>query len=278
MRIDSAGIRFGTVLQTRDAGRFRLRESRYPSHLVTPVHDHADPYFSYLLRGSMGERSRRSEVHYRGSSLHAHPSADPHHVWVGPEGATILSITPQGRIALRLDAAWQAGTQDAARLAALARRCHQEFRATDAASDLALEALCLELVAAWLRSREVAGDHAPPRWLREARDVLHAHLDQPIAMTELAALTGVHPSHLARSFRRHLGCSPGAYLRRLRLERAREALADSRESILAIGLEAGFSSQAHFTRAFQRMTGLPPGAYRKLHGRPAWPPPGKPGA
>ena len=86
-------------------------------------------------------------------------------------------------------------------------------------------------------------------------------------MTELAAHAGVHPSHLARSFRRHLGCSPGAYLRRLRLERACEALAETRASILAIALEAGFSGQAHFTRAFHRTMGLPPGAYRKLHGR-----------
>jgi AraC family transcriptional regulator len=268
MRIESAGIRFGTVLRTRDAGHFRLRESRYPAHLVTPVHDHADPYFSYVVRGAMSERSRRREAHYSSRSLHSHPSADPHHSWIGESGATILSIAPSGRIALRLDAAWaDPSEQEAPRLAAMARRCHEEFRATDAASDLALEALCLELVAAWLRSRADEEASAAPRWLGEARDVLHAHLDRPIAMTELAARAGVHPSHLARSFRRHLGCSPGAYLRRLRLERAREALAETHESILAIALEAGFSDQAHFTRAFHRMTGLPPAAYRKLHGR-----------
>jgi AraC family transcriptional regulator len=269
MRIDSAGIQYGTVLQTRDAGRFRLRESRYPAHLVTPVHDHAEPYFSYVVRGAMSERCRRrDEVLYPGRSFHSHPSADPHHAWMGPQGATVLSITPRGRVALRIDAAWRSeATREAARLAGMARRCHEELHATDAASDLALEALCLELVAAWMRSKEDAPESTPPRWLREARDVLHDHADRPIAMTELAAHAGVHPSHLARSFRRHLGCSPGAYLRRLRLERACEALAETRESILAIALEAGFSGQAHFTRAFHRTMGLPPGAYRKLHGR-----------
>src|SRR5262245_29111425 len=200
MRIESAGIRFGTVLQTRDAGHFRLRESGYPAHLATPIHDHADPYFSYLVRGSIGERSRHLEARYLGRSLHAHPSADPHRVTVGPQGATILSITPRGRIALRLDATWRAGPRPgASRLAAMARRCHHEFQATDAASDLALEALCLELVAAWIRSRDDERSPARPRWLSEACDVLHAHLDRPIAMTELAALAGVHPSHLARS-------------------------------------------------------------------------------
>ena len=47
------------------------------------------------------------------------------------------------------------------------------------------------------------------------------------------------------------------------------AVSDQIRQLDFVGLEAGFSSQAHFTRAFQRMTGLPPGAYRKLHGRPA---------
>jgi AraC family transcriptional regulator len=268
MRIDSAGIRFGTVLKTRDVGSFRLRESRYPGSLVTPVHDHAEPYFSFVVRGPIGERGPRREALYSVGSLHFHPSGDPHSAWTPEGGATTMSVTPHGRIALRLDArtGWP-DREESVGLAARARRCYREFHAGDTASDLALEALCLELVAFSLRSMSGGRSEAQPRWLHEAREFLHAHLDRPVAMSELASVARVHPSHLARGFRRHLGCSPGAYLRHLRIERAREALPTSDLPIVTLALEAGFASQAHFTRAFHRSVGLPPGAYRKLHGR-----------
>ena len=124
MRIDSAGVRFGVVLMTRDVGCFRLRESRYAGGLVTPTHDHAEPYFSYMVRGAIDERaSRRGEVYERGS-LHFHPSGDPHVAAMGAEGATAMSLTPRGRLALRLDARPGMARRESPPVAALARRCH----------------------------------------------------------------------------------------------------------------------------------------------------------
>ena len=73
-------------------------------------------------------------------------------------------------------------------------------------------------------------------------------------------------AHLARTFRRYFGSSPGAYLRTLRVERARVALATTRDAIATIALDAGFANQAHFTRTFHRQVGLPPAAYRRRYG------------
>jgi AraC family transcriptional regulator len=263
MRIDSAGVRFGTVLATREVGRFVLRESRYAPDLRLPRHDHADPYFSLVVRGSVHERDPRREASYSTGSLHFHPGADPHSGHTEAEGLTCLSVVPKGRLGLLLDARMTAQAAEAPDLAAMATRCHREFGASDAASDLALEALCLELVAASLRARPDSRRSEAPCWLSEARDFLHAHLDRRVTVSELAAVAAVHPAHLARVFRRHLGCSPGAYLRRLRVERARRALEATREPIAAIALSAGFASQAHFTRTFHRLVGMPPGAYRR---------------
>ena len=258
----SAGERFGTVLATRNVGEFMLRESRYPGGLAFPAHRHGEPYFAHVARGAMHE-SRGSDVRgYGAGSVHFHPAHDAHAGASGPEGLTCLSIVPLGRHAVRVGDRAAEAPPDHSEIARLAVRCHREFRIHDAASDLALEGLGLELLAALLRMHK-AGDRKTPRWLLEVRDHLHAHHRERVTLARLAAVGGVHPVHLVRAFRSHLGSTPGAYLRKLRLEAAARALAEGDGTIVDIALEAGFASQAHFTRAFGRAFGETPAAYRR---------------
>jgi AraC family transcriptional regulator len=77
----------------------------------------------------------------------------------------------------------------------------------------------------------------------------------------------VHPAHLSRAFRTHFKVSLGSYLRRLRLDWAREQLVHSAASLASVALAAGFADQSHFTRAFKRYTGLTPNTYRRTIGR-----------
>ena len=87
----------------------------------------------------------------------------------------------------------------------------------------------------------------------------------------LAADAGVHPAHLARTFRRHFRASVGAYARRLRLDGAARRLAMSNDSMAAIAVEAGFADQSHLTREFRRWLGVTPGQYRRQHRRASAP-------
>ena len=93
---------------------------------------------------------------------------------------------------------------------------------------------------------------------------LQAHLDEPIALDDLARLAGVSPRQLDRVFVRLFGESPRACLRRLRLERAAGLLRTSRRRVLAIALDAGFESHEAFTRSFTRRFGFTPAVYRRL--------------
>lgn len=263
MRIESAGERFGKVLAIRRVGRFLLRRSTYRPNLMTPSHEHGAPYLSFLVQGSQRETGRWGRRDYGAGSLHFHPSCEPHAVVVGPSGMTSLSFGLSGRVGLSLDAQpLRPADLDDPVLVDLARRCNLELAATDSASDLAIEGLCFELVAACMRRRAQSGRRVP-RWLSTARDYLHAHLDGRVTLRDLSAVAGVHEAHLTRTFRRHFGTSPGGYQRRLRIERARLALETTDDSIVEIALAAGFSSQSHFTRVFHRHLGLPPALYRR---------------
>jgi len=102
-----------------------------------------------------------------------------------------------------------------------------------------------------------------PRWLAEARALLHDRYRENLRLGDIATAVGVHPVHLARVFRLSYGMPVGSYARGLRLTWAAGRLRDSGDSIAQIALEAGFFDQSHFTRAFKQHFGRTPLAYRR---------------
>ncbi len=121
----------------------------------------------------------------------------------------------------------------------------------------------LELLAEVSRSRDGVSDRRPPRWLREARDLLQARFTQSQSVDEIAAMVGIHPHHLTRAFREQYGCTFGEYLRKLRVEHAQRQLSTSDTPLMEIAVEAGFSDQSHFSKTFKRHTGMTPTEFRR---------------
>lgn len=130
---------------------------------------------------------------------------------------------------------------------------------------LTLDALCHELLGSMDR-RTQPEDRRPPNWLAKAIELLHDRYLEDLSVANVANGVGVHPVHLARSFRRHFGCSPGEFTRFCRLERAARMLSQSDCSLSEIALEAGFGDQSQFSRAFARDLGISPGEYRRAAG------------
>jgi AraC-like DNA-binding protein len=79
----------------------------------------------------------------------------------------------------------------------------------------------------------------------------------------MARCAGVSVSRLHALFRAELDTSPHAWLRDMRLSRARAWLAETTRPIAEIALAAGFSDQSALTRALRDATGMTPGAYRR---------------
>jgi AraC family transcriptional regulator len=128
-----------------------------------------------------------------------------------------------------------------------ATRVRAELRRPDAISPLAIEGALLLLVAEVCRLPTTA-ERQRPRWLRIVEAAIDAGGPRPPSLAQLAALTGVHPSHLlTRTFRRYHGTTIANCARQRRIEGARTALATSGRSLAAIALEAGFADQSHFT-------------------------------
>lgn len=63
-------------------------------------------------------------------------------------------------------------------------------------------------------------------------------------------------------FQAATGRMPYAWYVHRRIERAKELLVASKESLTEIAISVGFSSQSHFTEAFRRLEGMPPARWR----------------
>ena len=109
--------------------------------------------------------------------------------------------------------------------------------------------------------RRATGGLAP--WQeRRAKDLLAANLSNPPSVGTVADEVGLSPSHFARAFKASIGRSPHAWLQEVRVDHAKDLLADPEISLAAVAMESGFADQSHFTRIFGRMTGATPGRWR----------------
>ena len=94
-------------------------------------------------------------------------------------------------------------------------------------------------------------------------DFMNANLHRKIALAELAEVANLSPSHFSHLFKTQTGLSPGEYLRRLRMEKARHLLVTSFLRVKEIMGMVGYNSKSHFVRHFRRSFDLAPSEYRR---------------
>ncbi len=139
-------------------------------------------------------------------------------------------------------------------LAWLARE-HGDALARQLAGRLGLSALRA-------RDERVLGDtggHAlmPPK-LAEALALMQANLAEPLPTDDVARLVSLSRRQLERLFKQHLDALPSRHYLELRLNRSRELLQRTGQSILQVGLACGFSSGPHFSNAYKAAFGCTP--------------------
>jgi AraC family transcriptional regulator len=265
----SAGCYFGNRVQGRAVAGFLMTDCTYPPGERLPKHCHERSYFNLLVTGSYSETYGSRSRECQPATVVFHPAGELHAERIGGAGARIFSVevgphwlrdAPEYRSALEAPADFRGGP-----MARLAAHLYREFRRPDRFSPLAVEGLMLELVAERGRCEERRAGRRPPPWLVQAQEVLRDRFAAPLSLAELANEVGIHPVHLARTFRAHYGCSVGDYLRQLRVDYASQQLTATDAPLVAIALAAGFADQSHFTRTFRRLRGLTPAAFRSLH-------------
>ncbi|MFC0845001.1 AraC family transcriptional regulator [Streptomyces noboritoensis] len=99
---------------------------------------------------------------------------------------------------------------------------------------------------------------ALPGPVKRVVDAIHAHPERPFTTTELAGIGQVGARWLQEGFRRHLGMSPMAYLRDVRMTRVHTELRQADPAQLTVGEAAyrwGFTHLGRFADNYRRRFG-----------------------
>ena len=116
-------------------------------------------------------------------------------------------------------------------------------------------------------SRAPQAGHGLRNWQKiRAEEILRAHVSGNVTLSELATACSLSQRQFSRSFRKSFGLSPHQYFIRLRLERAKALLAQTRKSLAEIAQLCGFCDQPAFTRSFSRVERMTPSRWRRLNG------------
>lgn len=95
------------------------------------------------------------------------------------------------------------------------------------------------------------------------RDYIQCHFVHNIQMQDLCELVNISPQHLCRIFKKCSGMRPVEYILRVRIDAARELLANTDHEITQIADWCGFQNDNYFWKTFKKITGLTPGEYRQ---------------
>jgi AraC family transcriptional regulator len=258
---------FGSCVASFGVSHAQLIEARYCADLQIPEHSHDTAYLSLVLEGSYTEHVGGASHSCSAGTAIFHPEGERHSDCFANQIGRLFMIEPCEPWLRRCqdDHIWLERRIDChGPIALLASRIYNEARTEQLHSRLVIEGLLLELAAVLGRAPGNAGSR-PPTWLVRVLDRLREEYSRAPRMDELAAFEGVHPVELARSFRRHFGCTAGEYLRHVRIDAARRLLRTSDRCLAALALDLGFASQSHFCTSFRRLTGYTPQQYRRQH-------------
>jgi AraC family transcriptional regulator len=247
----------------------RASATTWRERTVMRTHEHENARIVVVLRGHFEERFARNVREGRPGVAIYRPQRERHSERFAAGGGAYvsLSIPPEWFAARDCAPFDDSRCIRGDRFARIGAALAVEIARDDRWSQFAIEGLTLELVAEVARNKE---DRGAPRWLERVCEAIREEPGARGSLLSLARIAGVHPAHLARTFRAQLGTSVGAYARGQRLEAARRLIERSELSLAEIAAGTGFYDQAHLARCFKSLYGVTPTAHRAAtrSGRP----------
>lgn len=91
---------------------------------------------------------------------------------------------------------------------------------------------------------------------------MERHLEGTMSIEDLAAAVGLSRRQLERLFESKLKMSPARVYKRVRMDRAKTLLQQTKAPLIEIAVEIGFESASHFTKVFKSIYGETPARMR----------------
>lgn len=99
----------------------------------------------------------------------------------------------------------------------------------------------------------------------KAQMLIRDSLEKPLSIQDIAEQLGVSYSSLRKIFKEYTGLAPALYQHDLKLQRAKELLSTTNDSIKEIAYRLNFESPDYFSSKFKTKTGMKPSDFRTMN-------------
>lgn len=138
-------------------------------------------------------------------------------------------------------------------------KIYRECMRADTLTTAAIPALLLPVFAAPL----IRKSETPP-WIKQLKELLHDRWDETLSLQEMSVILGVHPVTISRYFPAYFNCSLGAYMRKIKIDKAMLMIQASTTPLTTVAHACGFFDQSHFIRTFKEVTGFLPRQFQQI--------------
>lgn len=98
--------------------------------------------------------------------------------------------------------------------------------------------------------------------VQETLIYIHEHIDEDLNLDKVANEVHISKFYLSSLFTECTGYTFSNYINKIRIDKSKSMLKDTKKSMLEIAIECGFNSQSYFCSTFKKFTGISPTKYR----------------
>lgn len=255
------GQYFGKAIQSTDRPRFKLSLTRYEGGESIEAHCHRNHYLSILTQGSYVEDNGSDSKLIQAGDIVFRPSHYIHQNLFQDRASTCFNI--------EFKEGWGEETLNDFRFPAHFTTYNSVkhpgiFQILWAHNKGVNVESVLEILYAWLyqASKMELPLRKSLRIVQEVCDILSSEVEVFHSLSQLSARVYVHPTYLARAFKKHQGLTISQYQMRVKLDHVVRQLLDTQLKLSDISFQYGFYDDAHLIRAFKRHYGISPHQFR----------------
>lgn len=266
MKLSQTGEFYGQTNTTIKLEGLTLTDTVY-THDKVDWHYHENAYFTFILQGNVIEGNKKEVYNCSSGSLLFHNWQDPHYN-IKPEGFTRgfhIEIEKSWFDSSAINASGLQGSINVADvdLKLLMYQIFKETKFNDTLSSISIESLLLETLSKMVSQQQSKSDKRPA-WVSEIHTILNDQFSDTLSLDYLSKMVNIHPVHLSRDFSKYFNCGLSTYIRKLRIQKSLELIAQRKSDLTTIAFDCGFSDQSHFTRCFREFNGINPSQYKKV--------------
>ncbi|WP_195988081.1 helix-turn-helix domain-containing protein [Clostridium sp. D53t1_180928_C8] len=114
----------------------------------------------------------------------------------------------------------------------------------------------------YLEKKDKANDYKIDN-VKKVLRYIHDNYKQKIYLDDMSKLLGMNTQYFCRYFKKLVGKTPTEYINDVRIEKAKELLAESDDKIIDIAIACGYDNIGYFIKRFEEQKHMSPSQYRK---------------